>query len=276
VSATGDAMNCQSVRNRILSLPDPREVPDALRAHLDGCADCQRWWHQAARLERLLSQLPAPPAPDGKKEALIDELTAAGPVIRTPVTAPRPLASPGLALLRRNWKSVAALAASVLVVLGGWLVWPRSGPPPVAVAPPQHPLLAKVVQRSIELTRAGDPETKLRGYGELADDLSAETRSLARVASEGDLKVLARCYEKVVKGGIVGQAGPPDRTLTPDERKKRAKLLDGLAERLAAAAQDTEAVAREAPPDRQRVLQEIANTARSGQTELRKLANEGA
>jgi len=37
---------------------------DAVRAHLDGCADCQRWWHQAARLERLLSQLPAPPAPD--------------------------------------------------------------------------------------------------------------------------------------------------------------------------------------------------------------------
>ena len=74
----------------------------------------------------------------------------------------------------------------------------------------------------------------------------------------------------------VGQAGSPDRTLTPDERKKRAKLLDGLAERLAAAAQDTEAVAREAPPDRQRVLQEIVNTAQDGQRELQKLAKEGA
>ena len=268
-------MNCQSVRNRILSLPDPREVPDALRTHLNGCPECQRWWHQAARLERLLSQLPAPPAPVGKKEALIDELTATGPVIRTPVTAPRPAATPGLAFLRRNWKPAAALAASVLVVLSGWLLWPRSGHQQV-VAAPQHPLLAKVVHRSIELTRATDPETKLKGYGDLADDLSAETRSLARVATEDDVKLLAGWYEKVVNGGIVSQAGRPDRTLTPAERKARAELLNRLAGRLGSAAQETAAVAREAPPDRQRVLQEIVNTAQDGQRKLRKLANEGA
>jgi len=136
--------------------------------------------------------------------------------------------------------------------------------------------LAKVVKRSIELTRAGDPEMKLKGYGELADDLSAETRSLVRVASEDDLKVLARCYKKVVNDGIVSQARRPDRTLTPAERNARAELLNRLAGRLASAAQETAAVAREVPPDRQRVLQEIVNTARSGQTDLRKLANEGA
>ena len=110
-------MNCQSVQNRILSLPDPRQVPDALRAHLDACPDCERWWRQAARLERLLAELPAPPAPAGKKEALIDELTAAGPVIKSVPAVGRPVPSPGLAFLRRNWKAVAGLEIIIHIAL---------------------------------------------------------------------------------------------------------------------------------------------------------------
>jgi hypothetical protein len=269
-------MNCQSVRNRVLSLPDPREVPDALRAHLDGCPDCLRWWHQAARLERLLAQLPAPPAPAGKKEALIDELTAAGPVIRTAVATRRPVPSPGLAFLRRNWKPVAGLAASVLIVLGGWQLWPRTGPPPVTHNP-THLLTETLVKRHNAVARARTPEQKLALLEVMADDLSSETRGLARVASEDELRALAGWYEKVVGNGIVKLAEiRPAHAMTPDERNKRAELLNRLAGQLATAAQKTAEVTREVPPDRRRVLERIVNAARSGQTELRKLADEGA
>ena len=70
-------MTCQDVQNKILILPDPRRVPEPLREHLDGCPACLAWWKQAAWLERLLEQLPAPPPPADKKSALIDELTSA-------------------------------------------------------------------------------------------------------------------------------------------------------------------------------------------------------
>lgn len=267
-------MNCQTVRNRILSLPDPRQVPDALRGHVDSCPECARWWQHAARLERLLAELPAPPAPEGKKEALIDELTAAGPVIKAvPALAPRP----GLAALRRNWKPVAGLAAAVLVAVGGWQVWPRNGgTKPVATATPQDPFVKKLVERFTDLSRAPTAEKRLEGLGAVADELSAETRTLARVASPDDLKELAGWYDKVVAEGIVRQAeAGSTRTLTPTERKERAALLNGLAGKLDTAARETEAVAEHTPPDRKAVLQRIVDRARSGQQELRRLADQG-
>src|SRR4051812_45158201 len=122
-------MTCQSAQNRILMLPDPRQVPDALRAHLDGCPACLAWWQRAARLERLLEQLPAPPAPADKKAVLIDELTAAGPVIKSVPAGDRgTVPSPGTAFLKRVGTYAAALAAAVLVVVGGWRLIPKAGP----------------------------------------------------------------------------------------------------------------------------------------------------
>src|SRR4051794_34480520 len=119
-------MNCQSAQNRILLLPDPRQVPDAVRAHLDECPACLAWWQRAARLERLLEQLPAPPAPADKKAVLIDELTAAGPVIKSVPSDHRgEIPSPGTAFLKRVGKYAAALAAAVLVVVGGWKLIPK-------------------------------------------------------------------------------------------------------------------------------------------------------
>ena len=72
-------MNCQSFQNRVLTLPDPRQLPEPLVEHSNGCAACAAWWRSAARLEGLLAVLPVPPAPADKKNALLDEL--AGPVI---------------------------------------------------------------------------------------------------------------------------------------------------------------------------------------------------
>jgi hypothetical protein len=269
----GAVMNCQSVQNRILALPDPRQVPDNLRAHLDACPDCLRWWNQAARLEALLEQLPAPPAPGEKKEALIDELTAAGPVIkRIPALERRSAPSPLVALLRRNWKPLAGLAAGVLVVLGGWWALRPGNNGNMVQATPPHPLLAKVVQWEVALTKADTPAKRLEGLGGLADTLQLEALNLARVASGDELNDLAGWYEKVVKNGIVERAvNMPEHALT---RTEREALLSGLANKLAEAGQEVERVAREAPPQSQPALKRIADSARDGQKKLRQLAAE--
>src|SRR5690349_17844702 len=121
-------MNCQTFQNRILALPDPRQLPENLQAHLEACPACVGWWKQAARLERLLAQLPAPPAPGDKKEALLDELTAAGPVIKSIPAIHRS----GRSIFVRVWshpsaRIAAGLAAAILIVVSGWMMT-RPGP----------------------------------------------------------------------------------------------------------------------------------------------------
>src|SRR5262249_50657281 len=158
--------------------------------------------------------------------------------------------------------------------VGVWQVLPRPGDKPVARASPTHPLMEKLVKRHNAVAQARTPEQKLELLEGMADDLSSETRGLARVASEDELKSLAGWYERVVGGGIVKLAAVrPAHALTPAERNARAELLNRLAGQLATVAQKTEEIAREVPPNRQRVLEGIVNTARSGQTKLRQLAD---
>jgi hypothetical protein len=257
-------MNCQSVQNKILSLTDPRRLPESLRSHVDECPACVAWYANAVRLERYLEILPAPPAPADKKSALIDELTADGPVIKSvPKIARRP--SP------IQWRHVAVLAASVMVTVGGW--WVVTRPPTKTneqAAAPKHPLLDKMVQRNKSLSRAETPGKRLEVLGDMADDLHAETRSLARVASPEELNDLARWFDKVVHTGIVRQAGQmAPHAMTAAEK---AALFDQLAGKLFEAGAEAEKVSREAPPASQPALKKIADTARDGQKKLRALA----
>ena len=235
-------MTCQDVQNKILILPDPRRVPEPLREHLDGCPACLAWWKQAAWLERLLEQLPAPPPPADKKTALIDELTSAGPIIHT---VPRPAAADRPLVTRRTLAYAGGLAAAVLVGVGVWLaVRPSGKPEPPAVAQ-RHPLLDKMVQRDVALARVANPE---------------------------ELNELAGWYKRVVNDGIVRQAeNLPRHGLTPDQKKA---LLDGLAAKLAETGAEADRLANEAPPESKPALKRIAETARDGQQRLSKLARE--
>lgn len=269
-------MNCQAIQNKVLALPDPRRLPDELREHVEACAGCRAWWQQAAKLERLLERLPAPPAPADKKTAMIDDLTAAGPVIRTVPRLAEPAGLPGGDFLRRNSRYVAALAAAVLVVLGGWLLLKPNGQKGEVAAAPRHPLLEKLVQRDVALARATTSAQRLEILGGLADDLSGETRSLARVASPEDLDALARWFDGIVRKGIVDRAGSVAglNTLTPAEK---AELFTRLADKLAEAGREAEKVAGESPPHSQPALKKMADTAKDGQAKLRELArNAGA
>jgi hypothetical protein len=263
-------MNCQTVQNKVLALPDPRQVPDALRDHVAGCPACLAWWKQAARLEQLLELLPAPPPPADKKAAMIGELTEAGPVIKS---VPRPAAADRPLVSRRILTYAAGLAAAVLVGVGIWLIAkPGHKQETAQPAGPRHPLLDKVMQRDLALMRANKPEQKLEILGGLADDLAGETRSLARAASADELNELAGLYKQVVNDGIVKQAeGIQPNNMTPDQRKT---LFDKLAAKLADTAAEADKAAAEAPPESKPALKRIADTARDGQRKLT-LAREG-
>ena len=268
-------MTCQSVQNRILALSDPRQVPGPLHAHLTGCPACLAWWNRVARLERMIAHLPVPPAPDNKKAVLIDDLTV-GPVITTVPALDRRSAWSPLAPRRATpaMKYVAGLAAAVLVAVGGWAVVRPSRTPDVAKAvAPKHPLLDKVVGRDLDLARATTPAQRLEILGGLADDLSAETRGLARVADPDELNDLARWFDRVVRAGIVRQAEQlPPHALTPE---KRAALIDQLSAKLADAGREADAAAREAPPHAHPALKTIADSARDGRVKLRAIQTRG-
>jgi hypothetical protein len=260
-------MNCQTVQNRILALPDPRQIPDALLVHVAGCAGCRVWAEQAARLEGLLERLPVPPAPADKKSDLIADL-ARGPVA---VPAREPFAAPFFA---RNAALVGGLAAAVAVAVGAWLLFTGNGTPEVIAKQrtPKHPFLEKVVQHDVALAKADSPAKRLDAFGGLAGDISAEARGLARIANADELKDVAQWYERVVKKGMVPQAeqlAGDHLKVPPAERKSR---LEALAGKLAATADETEKAAREVPENAKDTLQRIANTARDGEKKLRQLA----
>jgi hypothetical protein len=123
-----------------------------------------------------------------------------------------------------------------------------------------------VVKRDVALANARTPAERLTVLGGLADDLSAEARELARVAGPKDLEQIAGWFDKVVRDGVVRQAGRvPEHAMTPDEKRK---LLGGLAARLGDTAAEAEKLIGEVPPEAQPHLRRIAETAREGQKKL--------
>lgn len=258
-------MNCQKLQNRILALPDPRQLPENLREHLDACPGCLAWWKQAARLERLLAHLPTPPAPADKKAALLDELTAAEPVIKSIPSLER---RPGRSWSLPNVRIIAGLAAALLIAVGGWMMMrPGSGPHGIALERPTDPFLDKIVKRDLALAQAKSADQRLEVLGGLADDLSTEARSLSKIANPEELRDLSGMFQKVVNEGIVEQVRRlPEHAMTQTQKKE---LLQKLTTKLAEAGQQADRAARESPPHAQPALKTISDTARDGQVKLK-------
>jgi hypothetical protein len=261
-------MTCPSVQARILALPDPRQLPEAVRAHVDGCPDCAAFWAQAARLEALVAALPVPPAPRGKKQDLLTDLAAEALIFpKVATAAPRPWSLP-----RPPAKVLAGLAAAVLVAVTVWSV-ARNGKPPQAQVKgpaPKHALLEKMVQRNVSLAKAATAPDRLDALAGMAEDLAAEGRGLALVATADEMRELAGQFRSVVADGVVVTAERvPPHALTPDQRRA---LLERLTARLAEAGAAAEKAAQDSPPHAQPALRSIADTARDGQTKLRAIA----
>jgi hypothetical protein len=264
-------MNCQIVQNKILALADPRLIPDPLREHIAGCSTCQGWAKQAARLEALLEQLPAPPAPADRKAALVDHLTRGEPIITRSLAMPaQPRESRLLVFLRENSTLVGGLAAAVLIAFGVWAIIPKGGPKPtMAQSMPDDPFLKKIVQRDVALAKADTPARRLQVLGGMADDLSTQAHNLARAASADELRDLANWYEKVVKEAIVKQAETlRGATLTPAEATARGETLGTLSKQLGDTADETDKLLGAVPPQAKPALQKIADSARDGQKKL--------
>jgi hypothetical protein len=254
-------MNCQTFQNHVLSLPEPRELPEPLVGHANGCAACVAWWRRAARLEGLLATLPVPAAPADKKNALLDELS--GPVIQPLPRFER----------RSLWsipavRTFAGLAAAVMIAVGGWMmVRPGPGTPIVAAKESRDPFLDRIVQRDLALAKAGKPTERLDVLGDLADDLSTEARSLSKIAQPDELRDLSGMFQKVVNEGIVEQARKlPEHSLTQSQKNE---LLNRLSQKLVTAGRQAEDASKESPPHAQPALKTISDTARDGQTKLK-------
>lgn len=268
-------MNCQTIQNRILALPDPRVVPEGLREHLSECSGCRDWARQAARLESLLDSLPAPPAPQNKKEQLIEELVSPAPLISRTLASPRllPAATSARELLTRYRMVVAGLAAAVLVVAGGLWLLNRPGTPEVVrttPSTPRYPFLEKVSQRYVALAKAETAARKLEDLSGLAEDISTEAQALARVANEKELGELATMFQKVVSDGIVRQSekmkGP---TLGIKEWNERKAKCEAVAAKLSEAAKQADNLAGKIPPQAKEAFSKIAKTARDGEGKLK-------
>lgn len=263
-------MKCEAVQNRLLALPDPAGGPADLRAHLDGCDLCRRYADRAAALDAELAALPAP-ASDDARAAFLDSLTAAGPVIRSVPVVPagarwawRPRVP------ARAWKPVGGLAAAVAVGVGLWAARPAKGPERDYAEGRRHELLTRVVALDARLAKAEGPEHRIPVLTEMAVALKDETGGVYKAdRGRDEVRSLADLFEKVVRGGIVKQAGEFPRFAPVAERHQ---VLNAAADALAVAATDAAAMARSAPPQVQESLDRMARTAREGQDELRKLA----
>ncbi len=267
-------MNCSTVRNAILALPDPRSVPDPLGEHLAACAACRLWAEQVARLETLLERLPVPPPPTDKKSALVASLTGQRPVesLASPL-APSPARSsaPWSRFGGRYATLVGALAAAVLLAWGAWLFWPGPGPKSDRTeVTPEHPFLKAIARRNVALARTESPREKFQTLAGLTEDLSAEAVALARVASPEDLKDIARWFDRVVRDGLIRQAERmPEHALTAAERHAE---FAALARKLADTAARTEGAAVEVAPEARTALERIRDSARFGEKKLTELA----
>jgi hypothetical protein len=265
-------MDCQTVQNQILGLPDPRELSPVLRQHVQTCPACQEWARRAARLEWILEQIPVPPAPGQKKEMMLGELMAADPVIATmPVPARRPgLGTEVLRFLRTNATYVGGLAAAVLVVVGiAWMLWPSGPGPDMAKKPQKHPLLEKLARYDVAMARADTTAKKLDVLDGMADVIANEARGMSLIASEAELKQMAGWYEDVVKKGMIARAGELQNQPTVPLAEKKEKL-ESLAGKLRAEAAETEKKLAESRQDAQPALKRIAEAAREGETALLK------
>ena len=79
-------MKCNLVHNRLLSLPDFREVPAKLQTHLDQCVHCQAWFARVIKLEASIAHLRVP-VTDGKiKSVLLQTLRSSEQISRASQT----------------------------------------------------------------------------------------------------------------------------------------------------------------------------------------------
>lgn len=261
-------MTCETLQNRLLSLADPRRLPDDVRTHVVGCPACRAFHAKLVRLEGLLTAVPVPAASLEAKAALLDRVAVPGPIITRIPTVPRRDSSATIrALVAKTgrWKYVAGLAAGVLLAVGVWVAGGNREPAARAQVAVPHRLLKTEVGRIVALQKAEKPDEKALVLADLASDVRGEARALYLAAQDAEMKKLAGLYEKTVTDGVMKQVanlGP----LTP--AADRAALVRRLDDKLAADEAEAAGLIAHAPPQSIEGLTRIAKAARAGREAL--------
>jgi hypothetical protein len=283
-------MKCQAVHSALLGSEKPDRLAADVVAHLQGCGPCRGWQRRLVHLERNVALLPAPSAPKGKA-AFIQQFLSA-PIETAPVREDVPVETPATvpvdsstviqtrkfdrlaAALRSTLNAprktlnfvpaparrrIAAVMAAALFFLAFGL-WSTS-PTGVFAKRPADPLLAQVMKHDVRLAAAQSYRERLDALADLADVLQNDPRELIDAAGPEELATLARCYEKVVREGIVVQAHVW-------RKEDPAADLDAIAARLLKAAEDAERLARVRPQESAAPLNQIARAARDGESKL--------
>jgi hypothetical protein len=259
-------MTCDVVQNRLLSCDRPDLPPVDLKGHLVACPVCRAWHRRLVRVEQHIANLPVPLSET--KQAFLQRLVAEPVRLEQPAPAVPQLVrySPrGPSRKERGLQKMAmafALAAAMLLFAVGWWAWQRPAP--------GRPGPSEVVQKledvlnsrlAVRLERSGTPLKGIENMAELADELHRE--AVARAEDSEQLDILARFYDKVVRGHLLTFA----RSLPADQRPR----LEGFARRLEETESDIARHAAAAAGAHAESLQAIAVAARDTAHDLRQL-----
>lgn len=260
-------MSCDTVRDRLVALGDPRRLPAALRGHVAGCNGCTALADELVKLDRALAALPVPPYDPAVRDAFLAAFADTGPIITRIPTVPRRDSVVSLPALldRGRWRYAAGLAAGVAVAVGGswWADRPPAPAAPEVVV--RHDLLGKEVRHLVALTRTNDPRARLAELVGVADALKAEARQMYLIAGADEMADLQRLFEKAVAKGVVPQAERlPEQMLRAD----RAAALAAAKAALADAEAETTGLSGRAPEHTRPMLEKMATAAKAARERL--------
>jgi len=256
-------MNCKEATIWLLHADDRAVPPDDVAAHLQSCRRCRR---RAARLRRLdwaIRRLP-PPSDNPARRSEVLARFGAEPASRA--------AAPQALVPRRRWRVVLARAAMILLLIGGVgvLALQMGDSDPADVRPQPDPtvdVVARVVDRHLQLAEGLPPQERFRVVAGLAADLGREGVRLARLPAGKELARVTRLYEQVVNEGLVPRAGR-----LPAEHQRR--LVQGVMAELRQTETDAEQAAGTATPENAVTLRALAASAERARTRLAALLGE--
>lgn len=277
-------MNCDAVRNRLLAVEVPGDMPEEVAAHFEGCEACRAWSRLFMQMNEALRQLPVPASEGVGKTVVLERIRAAKPAVslsanHKPVSHAKPMPvdleaelppkkfKPG-AFAAKYWPA-GLVAATLLIGVIAWISL-RDRQPPQGNPQPADPMLESVVRLNVELAKAQSASERVDVLTRLADELNQEMRDIARADATGEnMQALELMYRKVVLQGLVVQAKRV-------ERSKREQVLGRIADSLAQAGKNAEQTATEAPEQSALRLRNAADIAREGVKELRLLIKEAS
>jgi hypothetical protein len=254
-------MTCKEVYVWLLGADAP---PAEVRRHLDCCRKCRRRRRRLLRLDDEVRDLPAPVDRPEARAALLQRVERLAQEGAVPPRRPR------------AWRSRAVRAAAMLLVATGffWSLTPgRDGPdgprPVIEPAPPEADVLARALERQLQLAAGLPQPERFKVLVGLAGDLGTESLRLARQPAAADLPAVAKLYERVMREGVVGRAR---RLPAEQQRRLLVPLLDDLRRTEA----EVERTARDVPAEAAAALRGLAATARAARAELGQLLEDNA